>query len=190
MAGRNGARRGLITVLAVGAFVFASATGVAAGASGPVRTDFAGQARELGLTGAQAQGLQERVDSYLSSTGGTQVSVNRILLGDSGEIVLTLPGEKTVREASAPRKPAVELCPGNTMCAWKGTWYEGDKISMWACYNFRIPWLQNGSWINNQSKGTVANFLDDNGVSKWHDAGAFSQDPDAPWYWVHWIKNC
>ena len=144
----------------------------------------------VGLTGAQARGLQERVDSCLTSTGGTQVSVNRILLGDSGEIVLTLPGEKTVREASAPRKPAVELCPGNTMCAWKGTWYEGDKISMWACYNFRIPWLQNGSWINNQSKGTVANFLDDDGVSKWHDAGAFSQDPDAPWYWVHWIKNC
>ncbi|MBK3571965.1 hypothetical protein [Streptomyces sp. MBT62] len=34
----------------------------------------------VGLTGAQARGLQERVDSYLSSTGGTQVSVNRILL--------------------------------------------------------------------------------------------------------------
>lgn len=36
----------------------------------------------------------------------------------------------------------------------------------------------------------VANFLDDNGVSRWHDIGAFSSDDDAPWYWVHWVKNC
>jgi len=69
-------------------------------------------------------------------------------LGDRGEILLALPGEKTRLSAIAPRKPQVELCPGNTMCAWKNTWYTGDKISMWACYDYRIPRLENGSWIN------------------------------------------
>ncbi|MFG2126881.1 hypothetical protein ACGFNV_03615 [Streptomyces sp. NPDC048751] len=176
--------------VAVGLCTLTTTTGVATAANGSARTDFAAQAKGLGLTSAQAHELQRRVDSYLSETGGTQVSVNKIRLGDRGEILLALPGESTVRTANAPRKPASELCPGNTMCAWKGTWYTGDKIKMWACYNYRIPWLENGSWINNQSTGTVANFLDDYGVSKWHDDGAFSQDPDAPWYWVHWVKNC
>ncbi|MEV5795678.1 hypothetical protein [Streptomyces sp. NPDC052192] len=100
--------------------------------------------------------------------------MNKISLGGRGEILLALPRDATVRTANALRKPASELCPGNTMCAWKNSWYTGDKISMWACYNYRIPWLGNGSWINNQSTGTVANFLDDYGVSKWHDDGAFS----------------
>ncbi|MFJ9629585.1 hypothetical protein ACIRU8_17940 [Streptomyces sp. NPDC101175] len=187
---RYGAGRGLFTVLAVGLLLLASATGVAVGANGTARADFSAQARELGLTTSQARELQARADTYVATTGGTQVSVNKILLGDRGEIELALPGGKTGPSANAVRKPLVELCPGYTMCAWKNTWYTGDKISMWACYNYRIPWLENGSWINNQSKGTVANFLDDYGVSQWHDAGAFSQDPDAPWYWVHWIKNC
>jgi hypothetical protein len=71
------------------------------------------------------------VDSYLSQTGGTHVPVNEIRLGGRGEILLALPGESTVR-SEAPRRPTTELCPGNTMCARKNTWYTGDKISMWA----------------------------------------------------------
>ncbi|MFF4557848.1 hypothetical protein [Streptomyces sp. NPDC001422] len=187
---RNGAKRAAIAVLAVGLCVLATGTGAATAASAAAPDEFTRQAKSLGLTTAEAHGLQQRVDVYLSQTGGTQVAVNKIRLGDSGEILLALPGRETARTVNAPNKPASELCPGNTMCAWKGTWYTGDRINMWACYNFRIPWLENGSWINNQSTGTVANFLDDYGVSKWHDKGAFDQDPDAPWYWVHWVKNC
>ena len=75
-------------------------------------------------------------------------------------------------------------------CAYSGRNDTGTSIPMWNCRLYDIPWSANGSWISNQTTGTVANFLDGNGVSCWHDSGAFTSDDDAPWYWVRWVKNC
>ncbi|MER6564079.1 hypothetical protein ABT300_41445 [Streptomyces sp. NPDC001027] len=50
-------------------------------------------------------------------------------------------------------------------CAFSGQKDTGTSIPMWHCTRCRIPWTANGSWTNNQTTGTIANFLDDSGVS-------------------------
>lgn len=92
---RNGAGCRVLTAVAVGIRTLSTTPGEASAANDPARTDF----------GARAHARQPRVDSFLSVTGGSQVSVNRILLGDRGEILLTLPGGKPVPSVNTPREP-------------------------------------------------------------------------------------
>ncbi|GLZ37282.1 hypothetical protein Acsp05_09070 [Actinokineospora sp. NBRC 105648] len=143
---------------------------------------FTAEARALGLNAEQAASLQARADDYLAKLGGRQVAANKIALSGA-DVYLTLPGERTARTASA-------ACAYGHMCAYQSTYYYGDVIDMYVCNDYGIPWVNNGSWINNQTTGTKAKFKDNAGNVGWISPGAYTSDGNAPWSWVYSVKNC
>jgi hypothetical protein len=126
---------------------------------------------------AQAQQLQARVDSYVAKTGGVQIAPDRIELKGA-----------TIQLAT-PNRPAA-LCDYTDMCAWSERYFLGDVIRMHDCDYYPIPWHGNGSWINNQTTGTRADFLRWDYSVGWTSGGAYDSDFDAPWDWVAYIHNC
>lgn len=154
--------------------------------------DFAAQATSAGLTSAQAQSLQARVNNYLAETGGTQVAINEISLSGAN-IFLTLPGQTQSRDlttgAVSPQSVAAS-CNYGHMCAYANQNFSGDTIDMYTCGNYSIPWVGTGSWINNQTTGTRAQFKSSDGVTRWTSAGAYTNDPSADWSWVWHVQNC
>ncbi|WOX16263.1 hypothetical protein [Streptomyces sp. N50] len=178
--------------VAVAALALTFSAGVASAGAEGATSPYASQAKQAGLTASQTSALQNEVDRYLAQMGGKQVAANVIDLGGKNLMFVALPGEAHPRDMT--KGALVDHCwPGVTdgyFCAYAGGNFTGTSIPMYNCARYRIPWTANGSWINNQTIGTVANFLDDSGVSRWHDGGAYSDDADAPWYWVHWVKNC
>ncbi|SEC42668.1 hypothetical protein SAMN05216489_00711 [Streptomyces sp. 3213] len=152
---------------------------------------FASPAEQAGLTATETAALQNQVDRYLAQAGGKQMAANVIDLGGRSLMFVALPGESHPRDMTD--EALVDHCAlpvdYGYFCAYSRQSFTGSSIPMWNCTLYRIPWTANGSWVDNQTTGTVANFLDDSGVSRWNDDGAFNIDEDAPWYWVHWIKN-
>lgn len=183
------------------------------GALGPAHADattrqesalpFAAQASSLGLTASQSRNLQDRVGWYLDRMNGTQVAVNKIALEQGGFVLLTLPGEKRARDltvggksapANAPRSPGEGMgsvdCWAYYFCAYSEKFYFGDQIFMFNCRDYAIPWLYYGSWDNNQVGRTQALFKDNQGIIRWVSPPSRVWDPQADWYWVHWVKPC
>jgi hypothetical protein len=167
-----------------------SAGAASAGAEGAT-SPYASQAKQAGLTASQTSALQNEVDRYLTQTGGKQVAANVIDLGGKNLMFVALPGETHPRDMTkgALADPCALPVAYGYFCAYSGTNWHGTSIPMYKCARYRIPWTADGSWVDNQTTGTVANFLDDSGVSRWN-GGAFNMDDDAPWYWVHWVQNC
>ncbi|WP_327692448.1 hypothetical protein [Streptomyces sp. NBC_00459] len=184
----------LKAMLAVAAAVLALSLGTGAASAGTPGSvsPYAAQAKQAGLTATQTAALQDEVDRYRAQTGGKQVAANVIDLGGKNLMFVAVPGEAHPRDMTKGALANVcdDVVPYGYFCAYSGINFTGSSIPMYSCARYRIPWTANGSWINNQTTGTVANFLDDSGVSRWHDGGALSWDDDAPWYWVHWVKNC
>ncbi|MBK6013574.1 hypothetical protein [Streptomyces sp. MBT53] len=178
--------------VAVAALALTFSTGVASAGAEGATSPYASQARQSGLTASQTSALQHEVDRYLAQMGGRQVAANVIDLGGKNLMFVAVPGEAHPRDMT--KGALVNVCDGvipyGYFCAYKGTGFTGTSIPMYSCARYRIPWTADGSWYNDQTTGTVANFLDDSGVSRWHDEGAEDWDADAPWYWVHWVKNC
>ncbi|MGQ4434025.1 hypothetical protein [Streptomyces sp. SAS_260] len=168
-----------------------SAGAASAGAEGAT-SPYASQARQSGLTASQTSALQHEVDRYLAQMGGKQVAANVIDLGGKNLMFVAVPGEAHPRDMTkgALADPCGAPVAYGYFCAYSGTNWHGTSIPMYGCGRYRIPWTADGSWVDNQTTGTVANFLDDSGVSRWNDGGAFNMDDDAPWYWVHWVQNC
>ncbi|MES9511888.1 hypothetical protein ABWJ92_36805 [Streptomyces sp. NPDC000609] len=165
-------------------------TASAAAPSGESRAaTFAAQAHKEGLTDADAAALQRRVDGYLTTMGGKQVAANKIDLGGGSSVVLTLPGEKRARELTGTKR-ILDSCDSKTFCAFQNSQWWGDQIQMYRCDDYIIPWTTIGSWINNQSTGTVAQFKDNTATVRWVDGGAFAQDDTADWSWVLFVNNC
>ncbi|MET7703599.1 hypothetical protein [Streptomyces sp. NPDC005485] len=190
---RRFARLGRALAASAATFVvLAASTGQAGAAEGG--PGFAAQARAAGLTGAEAVTLQNRVDRYLAEMGGTQVAANRIDLGGRSSVTVRLPGEKAARDLSgSPASGAVsgrDRCDYKYMCAFSDTIFRGDRIDMYVCDDYPIPWSNDGSWVNNQTAGTVSQFKDKQGHVGWHDGGAYEEDISAPWYWVYDVRNC
>lgn len=82
-------------------FALAATTGAAGASPAADRNGspgFAAQASSLGLTSAQADGLQRTADGYLAKTDGTQVAINKIVTRAGGELLIPLPGEKYARD--------------------------------------------------------------------------------------------
>ncbi|MFE3943785.1 hypothetical protein ACFXPV_18225 [Streptomyces sp. NPDC059118] len=150
---------------------------------------FAAQAHKEGLTDADAAALQRRVDGYLTTMGGKQVAANKIDLGGGSSVVLTLPGEKRARELTGTKR-ILDSCDSKTFCAFQNAQWWGDQIQMFRCDDYIIPWTTIGSWINNQTTGTVAQFKDNTATVRWVDGGAFAQDDSADWSWVLFVNNC
>ncbi|MFF4503164.1 hypothetical protein [Streptomyces sp. NPDC001401] len=203
-------RRAVVALLAASSLV-ATATGLASAAqplasagsrtihaSETVRTpsspeSFAAQAKDLGLDADQARALQNRVAAFIAKQGGEQLGANKIRLVAGATLVLALPNQKSAgageQAPSAPRS-ALYACRYGHFCAYSGTEYTGDVIDMYKCAEYSIPWSGTGSWINNQTKGTFAQFRDSAHLNRWHDAGAYSSDNFADWSWVWYVQNC
>lgn len=168
-----------------------SAGAASAGAEGAT-SPYASQAKQAGLTASQTSALQNEVGRYLAQMGGKQVAANVIDLGGKNLMFVAVPGEAHPRDMT--KGALVNHCSPEIyykyFCAFSGPVYTGTSIAMFTCARYRIPWTADGSWYNNQTEGTVANFLDDDGVSRWHDEGATDWDRQSPWYWVHWVQNC
>lgn len=192
-ASRFGLRKSaVVTAIASLAMITGMVVFPASAGAATSQPDFAAQASSLGLTSAQEQSLQTRVNGYLAKMGGVQVAVNQIHL-TGADLYLTLPGETHARDLSAgatgPHSVAAS-CSYYHMCAYQGTNFSGNILDMYACDEYFIPWTNTGSWINNQSTGTRAQFKDNTNTTRWTSPGAYSDDPNADWSWVAYVQNC
>ena len=125
---------------------------------------FAAQARHAGLTKAQAGQLQESVNGYLDRFGGTQVSVNKIEIAGKGHILVAVPGEQYARDLSSLEPVRTQAaCPDEHFCMYRGTYYTGSQWNLYYCGTYTLSdWVGYGSYINNQTPGTVSALLNAN----------------------------
>lgn len=151
--------------------------------------EFAAQAKHAGLTGAEAKQLQTTVDGYLATQGGTQVAANKIALPGRGEIVVALPGERQARDLTAAK--SARACPYENFCMYTGTNYTGTQFNLWQCQTYDLSnWNYPGSWINNQTPGTRARFLDRNYNTIYTTPGAYSYSSYYNWAPVWHVIPC
>lgn len=153
---------------------------------------FAAQARDAGLTGAQATALQARMDTYLARTGGKQVAINKIDLDGQAELVLTLPGETRAREIGDPDRAGLQNeCLQYYFCAFSQQQYGGDTLRYFYCaYKLSMPFAGFGSYSNAQTKGTSAHFYGSNGAYMYDSLRAAVLVTPFNWTYVWWIKPC
>ncbi|MFI5692031.1 peptidase inhibitor family I36 protein [Kribbella sp. NPDC051586] len=116
---------------------------------------FAGQVRAAGLSADQASALQATVDREVAATGGKQVAANEVEW-NGGKTVVPLPGESSVRNLAAPRG-TMYRCPYHYMCVYTGARFAGTMHMLYHCREYATPYTIQ-SWVNNQSKGTRAEF--------------------------------
>ena len=188
-------RRSLTAVaaLVLGAIALLASTGAAsaeADMAGTAGRHYAAEARTSGLTAAEARDLQNRVNQQLAQTGGKQVAANKIEYAGGAYLLLGLPGEKYARELNQP-VAVMPTCNSGWFCAWRGTAFTGDKLSGYYCSQWiTMPWAGEGSWVNNQTLGTRAHFLDKNMSYFYTTDGAYSADAFYDWTPVYWVDPC
>jgi hypothetical protein len=158
----------------------ATGTAIASSNTVSIRPAFDTQARSLGLSSAQADTLQAQVNSYLSKLGGTQVAINKINLNNKGYVLFPLPGKKA----------AANFCYLHYFCAYSQPNFNGTAINMYTCALYSIPFKGNGSWVNNQTKGTRATMYDPTGKLIYTTPGAYSQATSGDWTSVKSVRNC
>ena len=157
-----------------------------------VHQAFAEQARDLGLTDVDTLDLQRQVEATIAVLGGRQVAINKIELDGTGFVLLSLPGESHARDLGTGSAAGAAGCPYLYLCVFKGTNFTGTMIGYTSCEPDDMPWHTTGSYVNNQTAGTVGRFtvLDDQGEetisrtgpayfekSSWNWAGTYAIDP-------------
>lgn len=168
-------------LVAVTLAVAATVTGAAHATAAP-EPAFAAQARTLGLSDTQASDLQKEVAGYLGKLGGTQVAVNKIDLGNGGFVLLALPGETYARDLERPSVTGAASCPYLHLCAFKRTNFNGNIIAVFDCSDpENIPWTTTGSYVNNQTPGTVGTFRLTNGNDSRTGPAYYER---TPWNWL------
>ncbi|ORT55627.1 hypothetical protein BKD26_31480 [Streptomyces sp. CB03238] len=156
---------------------------------------FDAQAHKAGLSSAQAEVLQARVDAELDRFGGTQTAANEIRLPDGSELLLPLPGEAHARDLDAPAQVrdqrAPSSCGSYTFCAYSGTNFTGTVKRQRLCSEpISIVWNGPGSWSNNQSSGTRARMYNGSGRLIYTTPGAYSEDRNGDWTPVAKVDAC
>jgi hypothetical protein len=192
-ARRHNSRRPWLygTVAAAASLTTVMAMAGSAGAQPSTSTPFAAQADAFGLSTVEAKTLQSRADAYLAQEGGTQIAANKIRLTDGSVLVLTLPsGHPAYGKDQNGKALTSYTCEYEHFCAFSGTNFTGNVRDFYYCRENPMPFMGHGSWKNNQTTGTIANFESGDHVSRWHDTGAYTEDDDADWSWVHWVRNC
>lgn len=170
----------------------AAVVGPAAAQAGGGTSPFAEQAAALGLTPAQANALQREVDGYLARTGGTQVAINKIQM-TGAELLVPLPGERVARDLAAPATTTASLygCPYYYFCAYSGTSFTGTVIKAYYCGKYyRILWSGYGSYVNNQTAGVKAAFLDSYYKIFAYSVAAPGYKTSFNWAPVYYIQPC
>jgi hypothetical protein len=126
------------------------------------------------------------VDGYLAKTGGTQVSANRVLLpGGAGDIVVAAPGQREAVDLAGPAAtPDAHGCGYGYLRLYVDVDvdvdvnYKSTRLDYYDCGTYDLPgWQQPGSWVNNQTTGTVAHFTNQSGSWSWLTGKAFAEDP-------------
>lgn len=182
-------RKLIATVFAVMALVAGSVLGLTGAASAaPAQSDghsaFSAQTQKAGLTGAQARQLQTKVDGYVAKTGGTQVSANKIAV-EGGDLLVAAPGQRYARDLAGPAgDSAVAACGYGWLCLYRG----GDTLNYYRCGTYSMPWVGDGSFINNQTTGTVARFLNSDRSERWSSRAY--QSGTATWTPVYYVVPC
>ncbi|HEX5404778.1 MAG TPA: hypothetical protein VFX16_21020 [Pseudonocardiaceae bacterium] len=154
---------------AVVALVLAGLVGLVGSANAAPSASFAAQARAQGLSATQELRLQERVDAYLTSLGGTQIAPNEIAF-NGATLLVTVPGEQHARDLSSPTSAAV-TCPSGAFCGWEFDNFTGDTFTQFAC-GVKVTKVSHwwtatggslqGSYFNNQTGHAVARFYNSN----------------------------
>ncbi|WP_178880368.1 peptidase inhibitor family I36 protein [Streptomyces acidiscabies] len=112
-----------------------------------------------------------------------------VATGFSAALTMASTAGAATHSAGTAAKVAAS-CPYEYFCAYPGRNFTGTPILMYHCVEREIPWTSVGSWINNQTPGTSAQFRSSDHVTRWRDGGAYSWDTDADWSWVYWVKPC
>jgi Peptidase inhibitor family I36 len=145
----------------------------------------------IAVAGAQAAALQAQVDGYLAKVGGTQVAANEIRTAAGADLLVPLPGETTARSLDGTNAPAAASCPFEDLCAWQGTNFTGARMTAFTCgRDVSIPWVGNGSWWNNQTRGTDGWFENSNDSIRAFTGGAPSSLASYNWTPVFAMEPC
>ncbi|WP_432832817.1 hypothetical protein [Dactylosporangium sp. CA-092794] len=160
-------------------------------AAAPVGS-FTRQALYAGLSRIQANELQGKIDNYIQTYGGRQISANQVEF-DGGLYTATVPGELAVRNLSAAA--AVDNCTyaaplySGWFCAYRAAGYQGDILQWYNCGRYNMPWGGTGSWINNQTQGTPAYLLNQN-LSVVNQSFAYAANLSFNWTPVWYVDVC
>ncbi|MET7619124.1 hypothetical protein [Streptomyces sp. NPDC005408] len=175
-----------LAVVALLAATLVGLTGAASAATAPSdQSVFSAQAEKAGLTSAQAKQLQAKVDSYLAKTGGTQVSANKISF-KGGEVLVGAAGQQRPSDLARPaaKSAADIICYYGELCLTRGA----DWMKLYRCGTYTMPWAGDGYFVNNQTTGTVARFLNSNKTERW-SSRAYEQGT-ATWTPVYYVVPC
>lgn len=174
----------LALTIGLGAASSASTTGKSGRDSVVERS--AAQAKAAGLTDSQVRGLQAKTDRFIADHGGTQVAPGRILLKDGKSFVqLGVPGERSPRDLRSTAAP-LQSCPYYYFCAYRG----GDVLSYYYCNAEFMPWTGNGWYVNNQTPGTRAHFLNSTRGHYGWSCAAYCQVGSINWSPIYYIDPC
>ncbi|MGW7819984.1 peptidase inhibitor family I36 protein [Streptomyces puniciscabiei] len=180
----------------LGGAVTATASASPASPATTPHTDFATQTKAAHLTSAQTTALQTKVDYYLKTMGGSQVSANEIDF-KGGKLTVALPGEAHPRDftSGAGRLAATDHCAhyydhSGYFCAYEGSNFTGDELQWSACGVIKdINFHHGGSWRNDQTRGQVATMYD----SDWNvlkTSYAPEKDANGDWWHVWHMELC
>lgn len=147
------------------------------------------QARALGLTDTETVDLQRQVEANIAMFGGHQVAINKIDLDGGGFVLLTLPGETYARDLGTVSATGASSCPYLYLCAFKGANFTGNIIGYTICEPDYMPWNTTGSYVNNQTSGTVARFILTDGSGS-NTGPAYYQKTPWNWAWTSKIDPC
>lgn len=81
-------------------------------------------------------------------------------------------------------------CPHLYFCAYSGNYYTGTKIEMYYCEFYGMPFSGTGSWVNNQTSGTVARFYNQYYSQIQKTPPAPSSGLGQDWTPVYYVKPC
>ncbi|MGW1712731.1 peptidase inhibitor family I36 protein [Streptomyces sp. NPDC002156] len=169
-------------------------TGPASAGTAQADTAFGAQARAAGLTQVQADALQTEVEGNLARLGGRQVSANEIRLAEGATLLIPVPGEKYARDLTSPagtRTAAAWECDYGWFCMYRGENGTGERLALYYCQDRLLDnWTGYGSWWNNQTPGTQAQFKDRNRNVIFTTPGASSWDDSYYWTPVWYVKPC
>ncbi|MFE5144126.1 hypothetical protein ACFRDV_42035 [Streptomyces fagopyri] len=132
----------------------------------------------------------------MATTGGKQVALNKIDLNGQGNVLVAIPGEAHPRNLSTSSADEYDHCTEGDVysgyfCAYASPSYQGTEIQMFTCKAYAIPWVGNGSWINDQYPGTQARFYNNSGTKIFTTPVPFSWNTNySTWTNVHTIWPC
>ncbi|WP_181765645.1 hypothetical protein [Streptomyces albidus (ex Kaewkla and Franco 2022)] len=166
------------TLFAVTALL-AGSTAVASAAT--PASDFRAEALSDGLTSAQADSLQKRVDAVLDGQpGGRQVSATKVEYDG-----LTVTVDPRSKSSTGKTTKANLACGYGHLCITvRGANFDFYKCQKWNVSN----WYGDGTFENNQTPGTVARFYNQDGSERWHSVAY--QKGTATWDPIYSLRPC